>query len=55
MRLLALTVFSILFLGGGCGDQVEPRFEGDDSSWHDRFIDDSCERCPECCTGPIDE
>ncbi len=55
MRLLACFVLSWLFIGGGCGDLVEARYEGSDQTWHDRFVGDSCERCPECCTGPIEE
>jgi len=42
----------------GCGcelfvDRSVPEYDG--QSWHERYVEDHCNACPECCTNMADE
>jgi len=55
--LVAITAVTILACMGGAhtGNDLDTLIdsfdtsETDDRSWHERYIEDSCARCPECC------
>jgi hypothetical protein len=39
-----------LFVPDGCGCvQPTPEPKVQEESWHDRYVQDHCENCPECC------
>jgi len=43
---------AIACMDGGEGDLLNDSFErttGIGGTWHDRYIEDNCSRCPDCC------
>lgn len=34
-------------------DRTVPEYEG--QHWHERYINDACERCPDCCVQAIED
>ena len=49
-----LFICALVFLGGlstGCPDSVE---DDPSDSWHDAYVADHCDRCPECCVSDAD-
>ena len=45
-------LISVLFLLAvcSCGEYPElPTRDAEEETWHDRFVADSCSRCPQCC------
>jgi len=55
VRLLVMTLWL-----GGCGAVDKPTptpdsYDANCASWHQRYVKDHCDRCPECCTNADDE
>ncbi len=65
LKILTVTGLLGLIVGAGVGagmyfdyietpDSIAKLASDADESWHDRFVADNCERCPECCV-KVDE
>jgi len=60
LKILTITGLFGLIVGAGVGagmyfdyietpDNIAKLASDANESWHDRFVADNCERCPECC------
>ena len=47
-------ICALVFLGGlsvGCPDSVE---DDPSDSWHEAYVSDNCDACPDCCVSDVD-